>query len=153
MFIGGYRNDNESLSAELLDWLNLGSKDVIYLSMGTLLKVEPDKIQELTQQVRKQNRYRVIWSLSVATQAIVSELGLSSDSILNFSKYLPQYTLLGHPKIKFLWPTKVFYQLWMSLSRKNPLFVCRIWETNFTIVALCNRWESLNKYRFSVSQD
>ena len=102
IFIGGYRNetDSEMLSEDLTNWLNLDSSDVIYVSMGTHTSLQGRTIQEFAEGVRNQNRYRVIWSLSVGMQATVNNLGLTSDSSLYFSKYLPQYTLLGHEKVK-----------------------------------------------------
>ena len=103
LFIGGYRGGNESdpdpLSEELENWLDQDSTDVVYVSMGTNLKEDNDVILEFCQGVRKQKRYWVIWSLSVGMQdAVFNQLGLTSDSHLLFSKFLPQYTLLGHSK-------------------------------------------------------
>ena len=102
LFIGGYRNntDLEPLSPELLEWIDYDSLDVIYVSMGTHIKLPRQKIQDFTEKVYQQNNFRVIWSLSVGMQKTVSELGLTSDRKMFFSKYLPQYTLLGHPKVK-----------------------------------------------------
>ena len=102
IFIGGYRNGTEAelLSEELEHWLSLSSLDIIYVSMGTHVKISQDKMRDFTDGVREQNRFRVIWSLSVGMQKAVADLGLASDHSLYFSKYLPQYTLLGHPKVK-----------------------------------------------------
>ena len=103
IFIGGFRNDSENvevLSEPLTDWINLDSLDVIYVSMGTLINLPDHQIKDFSDEVRKQNQYRVVWSLSVSMQETVNNMGLTSDSMLYFSNYLPQYTLLGHPKVK-----------------------------------------------------
>ena len=70
--------------------------------MGTHTQLEKLTVLDFVQQVKYQTKYRYIWALSVGMQSLVQDLGFESDDTPYLSKYLPQYTLLGHPKVKVL---------------------------------------------------
>ena len=102
IFIGGPRNadDYGPLSDELSYWLSKDEKPVIYLSLGTHFTLNENQVFDFVVHVRKQNDYRLIWSLGREMQALVNKLELYTDHELFFSDYLQQFTLLGHEKVK-----------------------------------------------------
>ena len=102
IFLGGPRNaeDYGPLGDELSHWLSKDEKAVVYLSLGTHFTLSESQISEFVGNVRKQNNYRVIWSLGREMRVLANSLELSTDHKLFFSDYLQQFTLLGHEKVK-----------------------------------------------------
>ena len=102
IFLGGPRNaeDYGPIRDNLSNWLNQEKSSVVYLSLGTHFTLSESQILEYVQNIRNQESYRLIWSLGKEMQTLVANLELTTDEKLFFSDYLPQYTLLGHEKIK-----------------------------------------------------
>ena len=88
--------------------------------MGTHTQLERATVLDFVQQVKSQKKYRFIWALSVGMQSLVQDLGLESDDALYFSKYLPQYTLLGHPKVKVFVTHGGLLSLIDTVKRRKP---------------------------------
>ncbi|XP_075244606.1 UDP-glycosyltransferase UGT4-like [Convolutriloba macropyga] len=104
LFIGGIRNEShfDKLDESMETWIDKDQTDIIYISLGTLAVLDPESVKNFYENVRNQNNYRVIWSLGLGLERTAKEAGIyseKSDRIL-LSDYLPQYTLLGHPKVK-----------------------------------------------------
>ena len=102
VFIGGPRNANDygPLDEKLAHWLSQKQNNVVYLSLGTHFTLTEDQITDFVEKIMSQNEYDVIWSLGKYMRVLVDKLDLKTDSRLFFSDYLPQYTLLGHEKVK-----------------------------------------------------
>lgn len=102
IFLGGPRNasDYGPLDDNLVEWLSQKQTAVIYLSLGTLFTLTEGQITDFVEKVRFQERYAVIWSLGNEMRSLVNHLNLVTDEKLFFSDFLPQYTLLGHEKVK-----------------------------------------------------
>ena len=102
VFIGGPRNANDygPLDEKLAHWLSQKQNNVVYLSLGTHFTLTEDQVTNFVEKIRSQNEYEVIWSLGKHMRVLVDKLDLKTDSRMFFSDYLPQYTLLGHEKVK-----------------------------------------------------
>ena len=102
IYIGGIRNEShfEAVSQHILEWLNRDDRQVIYISLGTVCKISEASLQEWAKQIANQQKFRFIWSLHKDMKILVDKLGLQSDANLLFSEFLPQFTLLGHEKVK-----------------------------------------------------
>ena len=104
IFIGGIRNEShfKKLDQSMQSWIDKDETDIIYISLGTHSVLDPEIMKNFYENVQNQNKYRVIWSLGLGLERTAKETEIysqNSDRIL-LSDYLPQYTLLGHPKVK-----------------------------------------------------
>ena len=88
--------------------------------MGTHAQLEKATVFDFVKQVKYQKKYRFIWALSVGMQKLVQDLGFESDDTLYLSKYLPQYTLLGHPKVKVFVTHGGLLSLIDTVKRRKP---------------------------------
>ena len=88
--------------------------------MGTHTDLEKATVLDFVQQVKNQKKYRFIWSLSTGMQSLVQDLGCESDETLYLSKYLPQFTLLGHPKVKMFVTHGGLLSLIDTVKRRKP---------------------------------
>ena len=102
IYIGGIRNEShfEAVSQHILEWLNRDDRQVIYISLGTVCKVSEASLQEWAKQIANQQKFRFIWSLNKDMKILVDKLGLQSEKNIHFSEFLPQFTFLGHKKVK-----------------------------------------------------
>ena len=102
LFIGGVRNESHYsvLGPALQKWLDLDERSVMYISLGTIFNLDESNLIDFVDKARRQKDYRFIWSASKKMQRTIASLELESDETLYFSKFLPQFTLLGHPKVK-----------------------------------------------------
>ena len=100
-YLGGLRiGAQNAISDDLQTWLTLDNRNVLYLSLGTHFTLTDEKKTEFVQQLKKQGNYKVIWSLGKMMQKAIHRLEISSDELVFFSDFLPQYTLLGHENVK-----------------------------------------------------
>ncbi|XP_075254985.1 UDP-glycosyltransferase UGT4-like [Convolutriloba macropyga] len=104
IFFGGMRNESnfKKLDQDLETWIDKKETDIIYISLGTHVDLDTQSFKSFYQNIEEQSKYRVIWSLSLGLEKTAKEAGLYgklSDQIF-LSDYLPQYTLLGHSKVK-----------------------------------------------------
>ena len=97
--------------------------------MGTHTQLEKSTVLDFMQQVKYQKKYRFIWALSVGMQSLVQDLGCESDETLYLSKYLPQFTLLGHPKVKvFVTHGGLLSLIDMVKRRKPAVCIPHFWD-------------------------
>jgi len=84
---------------EVLDQALKAGKDVIYLSLGTIVSIPPSSIEELVKGLGKlNNSYVVVWSLRKHQQETVKvEI---PQNIRVFTEQIPQLSLLSHPSVK-----------------------------------------------------
>ena len=141
IFIGGFRNesDHKPLDLQLLKWMNLDKRDIIYVSMGTFAELDEATVYEFSSQVQKQQKYRFIWSLSETMQETVAKLSLQSDANLFFSKYLPQYTLLGYSKVKVFVTHAGLLSSIDAVKRRKPAICIPVFADQF---ANCKKMRS-----------
>ena len=104
VFIGGLRNESnfQKVDEQMEIWINASELDIVYISLGTHALVDAKTLMNLYEKISSQNDYRVIWSLSIGLQKVATDLNIFSktNEKIIFSDYLPQYTILGNPKVK-----------------------------------------------------
>ena len=124
-FVGGIRNEShfDELDSELEKWLDLGETNVVYISLGTVFKISEAKLAEWVKELRSQDEFRFIWYMNRDMQTLANNLELKSDNKLLISGYLPQFTLLGHKKVKVFVTHGGFGSVTDAIKRGKP-FVC-----------------------------
>ena len=104
VFIGGFRNssNHQQLENKMTKWIDESELDIVYVSLGTHAALDEAEMKKFYEKVQNQNKYRIIWSLGLGLQTIAKNLGIffTASEKIYFSDYLPQYKLLGHPKVK-----------------------------------------------------
>ena len=104
LYVGGYRDEKNfgRFETQLELWMNSSDLDIAYISLGTQASIEESLMLDFIKELRHQKKYRVIWSLSLGLTRIADKHNLWSQNRaeLFLSNYLPQYKLLGHPKVK-----------------------------------------------------
>ena len=101
-FIGAMRNEEvaKPLSPEMLQWMKKDKTPLVYISLGTHTVLAEEVVKEFVDAVNKQSKLKFIFSMSAGLEKVITAGGFESNDKLLFSKYLPQYTLLGHPDLK-----------------------------------------------------
>ena len=104
IYIGGLRNEHNlpKISHDLLTWIDKSDLDIIYISLGTHTSFEAEEITDLVAKIKAQNRFRFIWPLGIGLQKVAESAGLLDEKsdLIYLSDYLPQYAILGHPRVK-----------------------------------------------------
>ena len=102
LYIGGLRNASHypPLTPELLKWIDSTDSDVVYISLGTHFALDPQVFKTFVSSLKEQKEFRVIWALGNGLQKVAESLEIKSGYRIWLSGYLPQYTVLGHPKVK-----------------------------------------------------
>ena len=122
VFVGGIRNEShyDTLDPELLNWLDLSDKKVVYISLGTILKITESSLHDWVDKIRNQNEFRFIWFMNSEMQKLADNLNVQSDSSLYLSNFLPQFTLLSHKKVKALVTHGGLGSLTDVIKRRKP---------------------------------
>jgi len=83
---------------EILDTALVQGKKVIYLSMGTVAKLNQDQLSRLVEGLRGLNDTVVLWAVSIATQLNLLPPEIPEHVIIR--AHLPQVYILNHPAVK-----------------------------------------------------
>ena len=104
IYLGGLRNVENlpELSPELIAWMDRNDKQIVYISLGTHSVLDETELKDFVDNLKSQSKYRFIWSLGIGLENMAKSLGIFSEDndMVYLSDFLPQYTLLGHPKVK-----------------------------------------------------
>ena len=89
------------LPAKLESYLVKSTKPVVYMSMGTVFEIGPEKLESLLEELSNQNFYSMIWSISLQYDSVSqTEKYTNEDGNLLLVSKIPQQTLLAHEKVE-----------------------------------------------------
>ena len=104
LYIGAFRNasQHQQINKELEEWMISDSRDIVYISLGTMSVVNKATFKDMVDNFYKLKDYKVIWATSSGLQKIARELGVFELFHENFyiGGYQPQFSILGHERVK-----------------------------------------------------
>ena len=125
-------NSHGELSEDYLTFLKEDSLPVIYISFGTVVKLNEDQLSAMYQQVTVQSGFKVILSLRIEQQQrLMESLGLSDLDELNSGipkhvklvKFAPQRELLQTEEVKLFVSHAGFSSVMESISSSTPIIL------------------------------
>ena len=143
VFIGGLRNESnfQKVDKQMEIWINASELDIVYISLGTHALVDAKILMNLYEKISSQNDYRVIWSLSIGLQKVATDLNIFSktNEKIIFRDYLPQYTILGNPKVKVYVTHCGLGSLVDLIKRKIPSIFVPQFGDQFTMAIILDK--------------
>ena len=142
LFIGGIRNEShyDNLESNLQKWLDLNDEKIVYISLGTTFKITDAKFEDWIQKIRNQNAIRFFWSVSNDMLRSVNSLNPQPNPTLFLTKFLPQFTLLGHRKVEVFITHGGLGSVTDVVKRRKPAICCpQLFDQPYN----CGKLESL----------
>ena len=97
----GYVPHDESfgiLDQEVLNFVERAKTPVVYMSLGTVFRMDLDKLQKVLTDLSNQKEYSVIWSATSFYFSTLKEMNLDGDNFMLVTE-VAQLKLLSHEKV------------------------------------------------------
>ena len=128
------------LSEDYLTFLREDSLPVVYVSFGTVVKLDKDQLSSLYQQVTVENGFKVILSLRTEQQLrLIDGLGVTNlDELISGTpkhvklvKFAPQRELLQTEEVKLFVSHAGFSSVMESISSSTPMILFPVMADQF----------------------
>ena len=153
VYIGGPRDEKYAgeFDPKLKKWIDSNDLPIVYVSLGTHAIISGKEQKSFYEKVRSQNKYRVIWYLSLGLQKTAEEMSIfsQSDPKIYLSDFLPQYTLLGYEKVKiFVTHAGLGSSVDMMKQKVPGIFVPRFFDQPMHSIFMENLYLGVTAQKF-----